>query len=61
MKTLTFSDICGIISKLDTTETENYNKHMEMNPHDLQRERDHITTTTAYCVALHALYKEAKK
>ena len=56
MKTLTFSDICDIISNLDTTETDNYNKHMAMNPHDVQRKRDHITTNAAYCEMLHAMH-----
>ena len=61
MKALTFTDICEIIGKLVTTETDNYNKHMELNPHDVQRKRDHITTKTAYCETLQALYEEAKK
>ena len=56
MKALTFLDVCNIISELDQEETSNKNNHMKNNPHDKQRERDHIMTNAAYCKVLYAIH-----
>ena len=56
MNNLTFSDVCNIISKLDTIETDNYNKHIQINPNDEQRKHDHITINTTYCTVLQAIH-----
>jgi hypothetical protein len=61
MKTLTFSDICDIISKLDREENEKYIRHMENNPSDDQRKHDHIVINAAYCKILYAIHGEMEE
>ena len=57
MKTITFAEICNIISKLDMEESENLYQHMLLNPSDEQRARDHILINSAYCRVLSAIHK----
>ena len=60
MKTITFAEICNIISKLDTEESENLHQHMSLNPSDKQRARDHILINSAYCRVLSAIHDTTK-
>ena len=57
MKTITFAEICNIISKLDMEESENLYQHMLLNPSDEQRTRDHILINSAYCRVLSAIHE----
>ena len=57
MKTITFAEICDIISKLDTEESENLHQHLLLNPSDEQRTRDHILINSAYCRVLSAIHE----
>jgi hypothetical protein len=56
MKTITFAEICDIISKLDREESENLYQHMLRNPSDEQRTRDSILINSAYCRVLSAIH-----
>ena len=60
MKTITFAEICNIISKLDTEESENLHQHMLLNPSDKQRTRDSILIKGAYCRVLSAIHEASK-
>ena len=57
MKTITFAEICNIISKLDMEESENLHQYMLLNPSDEQRTRDSILINGAYCRVLSAIHK----
>ena len=59
MKTITFAEICDIISKLDMEESENLHRHMSLNPSDERRTRDNILINSAYCRVLSAIYEAA--
>ncbi len=61
MKTITFGEICDIISKLDREENENLYKHMQINPHDEQRTRESILINSAYCRVLSAIHEAVKQ
>lgn len=56
-KSIAFSDVCHIISKLDTEESQNLYEYMKVNPTDEQRTRDTIITNAAYCRVLAEIYK----
>ena len=60
MKTITFAEICNIISKLDMEESENLYQYMLLNPSDEQRARDHILINSAYCRVLSAIHEAVK-
>jgi len=60
MKTITFAEICSIISKLDMEENENLHQHMLLNPSDKQRKRDSVLINSAYCRVLSAIYEAVK-
>ena len=60
MKTITFAQICNIISKLDMEESENLYQHMLLNSSDEQRTRDHILINSAYCRVLSAIHEAVK-
>ena len=60
MKTITFAEICNIISKLDMEESENLYQHMLLNPSDEQRTRDHILINSTYCRILSAIHEAVK-
>jgi len=60
MKTITFAEICTIISKLDMEENENLHQHMLLNPSDKQRRRDSVLINSAYCRVLTAIYEAVK-
>ena len=57
MKTITFAEICNIISKLDMEEREKLYQDMLLNPSDEQRTRDHILINSAYCRVLSAIHE----
>lgn len=59
MKTITFGEICSIVSKLDMEESESLHQHMLLNPSDDQRTRDSILINSAYCRVLSAIYEVA--
>ncbi len=59
MKTITFAEICSIISKLDMEESENLHQYMSLNPSDDQRTRDSILINSAYCRVLSAIHEAA--
>ena len=60
MKTITFEEICNIISKLDMEESENLHQHMLLNPSDDQRTRDSVLINGAYCRVLSAIHDAIK-
>ena len=60
MKTITFEEICNIISKLDMEESENLHQYMLLNPSDGQRTRDSILINGAYCRVLSAIHDAIK-
>ena len=60
MKTITFAEICNIISKLDMEESENLHQYMLLNPSDEHRIRDHILINRAYCRVLSAIHEAVK-
>ena len=60
MKTITFAEICNIISKLDMEEREKLHQYMLLNPSDEQRTRDSILINSAYCRVLSAIHEAVK-
>ena len=60
MKTITFAEICNIISKLDMEESENLHQYMSLNPSDERRSRDSILINSAYCRVLSAIHEAVK-
>lgn len=59
MKTITFAEICDIISKLDMEESKNLHQYKLLNPSDDQRVRDSILIHSAYCSVLSAIHEAA--
>ena len=60
MKTITFEEICNIISKLDMEESENLHQHMLLNPSDEQRIHDSMLINGAHCRVLSAIHDAIK-
>lgn len=61
MAEVRLSDIYDLISSLIRREDHSYTAHMQNNPRDAQRARDHLLIQSAFCEVLCALQAVSKK